>query len=92
MIASAYLRQNPGIISQEKATKQVDFYLARGMKATEAEAAVSKPSAKGKAIWDILKPITPIPKEEEIDHQGELLKMFGEGRSGKDKKLKRGAK
>ena len=96
MIASAYLRQNPAVISQDKATKLVEFYLAGGMKAKEAEAAVSKPSAKGKHIWDIFKPITPIPKpipkEEEIDHQGELLKMFGEGRSGKDKKLKRGAK
>ena len=92
MIASAYLRQNPAVISQDKATKLVEFYLAGGMKASEAEAAVSKPSAKGKAIWDIFKPITPTPKETEIDHQGELLKMFGEGRSGKDKKLKRGAK
>ena len=92
MIASAYLRQNPAIISHEKATKLAEFYLAGGMKASEAEAAVSKPSAKGKAIWDIFKPITPTPKETEIDHQGELLKMFGEGRSGKDKKLKRGAK
>ena len=91
MIASAYLRQNPAVISQEKATKQVDFYLARGMKATEAEAAVSKPSAKGKAIWDIFKPITPTPKETEIDHQGELRKMFIE-RDNKPKLKKRGAR
>jgi hypothetical protein len=90
MIASAYLRQNPGIISQEKATKQTEFYLARGMKATEAEAAVSKPSAKGKHIWDIFKPITPIPKEEEKDYQSEVFKMFIE--EGNKPKAKRGAK
>ena len=91
MIASAYLRQNPAVISQEKATKLVEFYLAGGMKATEAEAAVSKPSAKGKAIWDIFKPITPTPKETEIDHQGELRKMFIE-RDNKPKLKKRGAR
>jgi len=91
MIASAYLRQNPAIISHEKATKLAEFYLAGGMKASEAEAAVSKPSAKGKAIWDIFKPITPTPKETEIDHQGELRKMFIE-RDNKPKLKKRGAR
>ena len=91
MIASAYLRQNPAIISHEKATKLAEFYLAGGMKAKEAEAAVSKPSAKGKAIWDIFKPITPTPKETEIDHQGELRKMFIE-RDNKPKLKKRGAR
>jgi hypothetical protein len=90
MVASAYLRQNPGMISQEKATQQVEFYLARGMKAKEAEAAVSNPSAKGERIWDILEPITPISKEKEIDHQAEVFKMFIEG--GKKPKAKRGAK
>jgi hypothetical protein len=90
MIASAYLRQNPGVISQEKATKHVEFYLAGGMKATEAEAAVSNPSAKGKELWHILRPLTPIPKEKEIDHQAEVFKMFIEG--GKKPKAKRGAK
>ena len=92
MIASAYLRQNPGIISQDKATKQVDFYLARGMKAKEAEAAVSQPSAKGQHIWDIFKPITPIQQEEEIDHQAEVFKMFADRHGSQDKKSKRGAK
>ena len=90
IIASAYIRRNPGIISQDKATKQVEFYLARGMKATEAEAAVSKPSAKGKHIWDLFKPITPIQQEEEIDHQAEVFKMFIE--DGNKPKAKRGAK
>ena len=90
MIASAYLRQNPAVISQDKATKLAEFYLAGGMKAKEAEAAVSKPSAKGKHIWDIFKPITPIPKEEEKDYQAEVFKMFIE--EGNKPKVKRGAK
>lgn len=60
MIAAAYIRVNPGMIAQDKATKIVEFYVARGLNEDAANTLMLNAAAiKGKKIWEVLDSICP---------------------------------
>lgn len=59
-LASAYLRMNPGVISQLKATQLIDFAIARGVKADALEIAINDPArSRGFKLWEVVDPLAP---------------------------------
>jgi hypothetical protein len=63
LLASKYLSLNPTMLSQDKATNKVEFYIARGADPKRIEAAFMDPLNRGKNIWEILDPLAPGKKK-----------------------------
>lgn len=66
LIATEYVRMNPGIIGIEKATPIVAFYLARfrsmEIPLSKAHEAVNDPANQGRLLWEIFNALEPSGK------------------------------
>ena len=82
LIASAYIRMNPGTIAPDKANKLVQFYLDRGANAGDSEAAVNDSSrCRGRKLWEVLEPLAPkvTGKPTLDDVVGDIKRELGSG-------------
>ena len=79
--AAMYVRENPGIISIDKATKHLEFFLAAGASPRDVEAwCGTSAKCKGRRIWELE---TLVPKSKKTGNWLDAIAEIVGGKEGK---------